>query len=386
MTPMTDQSPAEAGELIMFDSLAKSAQTLFNLAYSPRGRQKLLTAIRARQAALGIDSMVEYEALLRREPGEWARLWPVALASEGAFFRPAAQYEVARDLLLEWSIMAPERTLRVLSLGCGPGFETVSLAIALEETGLRAKNWQVEIYGLDLNPEAVTQAENAVFKAADLDWLTEAQARKWFSPRAGGFHFKTELAAPIRHAAGNAYEIEAWPFADLASGFDLIFCRELSFEAPPRAARQLARILRQALAPTGFIFTAPGEFLPDNSGELILEERSGITYYRRGVTRFKANRHHQPKKKKNAQEKPEPLVEAARPLLPVREQQLLAAAENELAAGRPDEARDLAGEVMLGALDRYQPAPEAWALIARIEEVLERPDTATAAAEAAGAA
>lgn len=381
MNPMTEQSPAEAGELILFEPLAQAAQNLFGAAHSPRGRRKLLAAVQARRERLGMESIAEYSALLHREPGEWARLWPLALAAEGAFFRPAAQYEVARDLLSEWAIMAPERSLRVLSLGCGPGFESLSLAIALEETGLRAKNWQVELYALDLNPEAVARAENAVFSAEDLDWLTEAQARKWFSPRAGGFHFKTELAAPLRHEVGNAYEIESWPFAELAGGFELIFCRELTFEAPPASARQLARILRQALAPSGFIFTAPGEFLPDSSGELILEERSGVTYYRRGQTRFKANRHHQPRKQKSARAEPPP----ARPPLPVRERQLLAAAENELAAGRPEEARDLVGEVMLGALDRNQAAPEAWALIARIEEALGRPDTAKAAAAAAEA-
>lgn len=384
MTLMTDQSPAEVGELILFEPLAKSAQTLFGAAYTPRGRQKLLTAIQARRERLGVESMAEYGNILRRDPAEWARLWPLALAAEGAFFRPAAQFEVARDLLSEWAIMAPERTLRVLSLGCGPGFESFSLVIALEESGLRAKNWQVEIYALDLNPEAVSRAEKAVFSASDLDWLTETQARKWFSPRAGGFHFKTGLAAPIRHEIGNAYELESWPFADLAGSFDLIFCRELISEAPPTSARQLAHILQQALASSGFIFTAPGEFLPDSSGELILEERSGVTYYRRGVTRFKANRHHQPKRRRPGPDRPDPAPMSDRPPLPIREQQLLAAAENELAAGCPEAARDLAGEVMLGALDRNLPAPEAWALMARIEEALGRPDTAKAAAEAAG--
>lgn len=377
-----DQSPAEAGELISFDPLANLAQSLFGVAYTPRGRQKLLEAVLARQARLRLKTLAEYGGLLRRAPEEWARLWPAALAAEGAFFRPAAQYEVARDLMSEWAIMAPERTLRVLSLGSGPGFETVSLAIMLEETGLRAKNWQVEIYGLDLNPDAVTQAENAVFTASDLEWLSEAQARKWFSPRAGGFHFKTELAVPTRLEAGNAYQIENWPFAGLAGTFNLIFCREMTFEAPPQAARQLAHILRQALAPSGFIFTAPGEFLPDSSGELVLEERSGVTYYRRGVTRFKANRRPQPQKKETGASQAANVAEP-RPPLPAREQQLLAAAENALAAGRPESARDLVNETMLSALDQNLSSPMAWALIARIEEALGRPDTAQAAADAA---
>jgi len=210
------QRTAAADELIFFEPLAKAAQTRFGLAGTPESSRRLLTAMKKRQERLGLSSLSEYGALLRREPGEWSRLWPLALSGSGAFLRPAAQFEVARELLLEWAIMAPERTLRVLSLGCGPGFETTSLAITLDETGLKSKNWQVDIYGLDLNPEAALQAENAVFSSADLDWLTEAQRKKWFSPRAGGFHFKGHLAPPIHLAVGSAYEPETWPWPELA--------------------------------------------------------------------------------------------------------------------------------------------------------------------------
>jgi len=390
VTLMTnDFRPEEAGDDIFFDPLAKSAQTLFGLAYTPGARRKLHRAMAARRDRLGLETFSDYAALLRRDAGEWQHIWPLALAHEGAFFRPAAQFEVARDLLTEWSIMAPERTLRVLSLGCGPGYETCSLAMMLEETGLRAKNWQVDVYGLDLDEEAVSRAENAVFDEADLDWLTTAQRKKWFTPRAGGFHFKTALAPPLHLAAGNIYEPESWPFSELAGTFDLIFARELTYEAPPKAPRSLARILRQALAPTGFIFTAPGEFLPDNSGDLHLEERSGVTYYRRGIRRVKVNRHHQTKKQKSGRE----TVDAGQPggfiaaavSLPQRERSLLAAAEKELADGRPETARVLANEAMLSALDDNRPSLAAWGLIVRIEEALGRSDMAGAVDEVVAA-
>ncbi len=379
--PNPELTPAASDDAAFFEPLAQSAQTLFGVAHTPAGRQKLLAAMRNRQARLGLATFAEYGALLRREPGEWANLWPRALAGGGAFFRPAAQFEVARELILEWSVMAPERTLRVLSLGCGPGFETTSLAVTLEEAGLRGKNWQVELHGLDLNPEAVAAAENALFTAADLDWLADGPRKKWFTPRAGAFHFKTHLAPPIHLAVANAYEPESWPCHHLAGAFDLIFCRELTFEAPPRAPRQLARILRQTLAPSGFIFTAPGEFLPDSSGDLHLEERGGVTYYRRGTAQVKVNRHHQTRKERSGRTGSAPPPADIPDPLPPRESQLLAAAEDELAAGRPDAARALVGEALLGALDRGRPAPEAWALIARIETALGRPESARAAEE-----
>ncbi|MDR0882597.1 MAG: hypothetical protein LBP55_08645 [Candidatus Adiutrix sp.] len=374
LTQPPDSSPASA--------LLEAARTNFGVAYTPRSRQKFLAAVRDRQSQLGLTSLSEYSALLRCQPGEWSRLWPLALTAEGAFFRPFTLFEVMHELLLEWSVMAQERCLRVLSLGCGPGFETVSLAITLEETGLRAKNWQVELYGLDLNPEAVTRAEQAVFAAADLDWLPKGYSQKWFTPRAAGFHFKTSLAPPTRLAAGNAFEPETWPFHHLSGAFDFIFCRELTWEAPPSALTQLAGILSRALAPSGFILTAPGEFLPDGPADLRLEERAGLTYYRRGLNRIKANRHHLTKKEKAGRPARDSFTAPLPGPLRADEAQLLAEAERQLAGDQPEAARDLAGEVMLRALDRRRPAPEAWALLARIEEALGRPASARATAEA----
>jgi hypothetical protein len=140
--------------------------------------------------------------------------------------------------------------------------------------------------------------------------------------------------------------------------------------------------LGRALAPSGFILTAPGEFLPDSPADLRLEERAGLTYYRRGVNRIKANRHHQTKKEKAGRAAPDNFSAPALGPLKVDETGLLAEAERQLAEGQAEAARDLAAEVMLRALDRHRPTPEAWDLLARIEEALGRPASAIATAEA----
>lgn len=384
MPTMNEFSSDDSGDQIIFEPLVKLAQATLRGAYTPWGRQKLRQAMLTRSEKLGLASFSDYAAYLRQKPEEWKNIWPLALAFEGSFYRPAAQFEVARDLLSEWAPMAPDRTLKVLSLGSGPGYEVFSLAMMLEETGLRAKNWQVDIYGLDINPEAVRLSESAVFNEDDLHWLTPLQRKKWFTPRGGGFYFKTHLAPGIEVAVGNVYEPETWPFAELQGSFDLIFARGLLADAPPEAPLDLARIISQALAPTGFIFTAPGEFLPDGSGELHLEERSGVTYYRRGVRRIKANRRLS-KKEKAGQGEAEIRADR-RPIgagveIPPRERSLIEAAEKELGEGKLEAARDLANEVVISALDDNRPSPAAWAILGRIEEALGRKDTARVIAE-----
>ena len=240
----------------------------------------------------------------------------------------------------------------------------------MEEAGFRHKNWQVEICGLDLNPEAAARARAGFFRLEEVSGLTPGRRRKWFEPRAGGLVFKAALAPPVTLAEGNAYEPETWPWA---GPFDLIFCRGLTFEAPPEAPGRLAEILLAALAPAGFIFTAPGEFLPDVSGNLLLEERAGVTWYRRGLGRAKANRFHQPRrmKKEAGEAGPAPPEGPADSALKPAEFKL-AEAERLLASGRPDEARDLAGEALLAFMAQGRPAWAAWDFMARWEAALGR--------------
>jgi chemotaxis methyl-accepting protein methylase len=352
--------PAEASA---FAVLAAEARGRFGAAFTPRGQGRLLAAVRARQARLGLAHLAAYGDALRADPGEWNNLWPLALFDGGAFFQPAPQFEVAGAVLREWAVGAPERTLRVLSLGCG-AFETVSLAVLLEEAGFRHKNWQVEICGLDLNPEAAARAEAGFFSPEEAAGLTPGRRQKWFAVRAGGLVFKAALAPPVALAAGNAYEPETWPWA--ADSFDLIFCRGLTFEAPPEAPGRLAEIILSALTPAGFVFTAPGEFLPDVAGDFFLEERAGVTWYRRGSRRVKANRFHQPRRVKKEAEPAGPVLPDGPEVLPDGpEEAALLEAERLLASGRPDEARELAGEVILAAMNQGRPARAAWAFMDR---------------------
>ena len=370
-----------SNEKLFFTHLIHKVQDDFGVGHSPEGQVRLVEAVKARQAWLGLPSLVAYEGLLAHSQEEWGRLWANYLDTDGVLLRPNAQLEVAADLLSEWSILAPERTLRVLSLGCGPGFETTSLAIMLEKTTLTAKNWQVDIHGLDLNPMAIIRAEEALFTPVDLQWLPEHLAKRWFAPRLGKFRFKTELATTIHLAVGNALDPTSWPWP---GPFDMIFCRGLFFDSP--SPTQLTSVLTQVLAPTGFIFTAPGEFLPLTTHDLHLEERNGVTYYRRGAQPGKANQHHKTKRQASGR-RPSPLPNTSpslAPLLP-REVHLLEAAENELQLKHYEKAWELVSEVLLSAMDQYRPAPEAWKFIARFEEALNRPETAQAAWQASQA-
>ncbi len=353
-------------DTVLAEELISCAQTRFGLAWSPRVRRQLLEALDCQRQKSSL-SWAGYAAALASDDGLWARLWPQALAHEGSFLRPYTQFEVLEERLDRWAVMACQRRLRVLSAGCGPGFEPFSLAMALESCGLRAKNWEVDIYGVDINPQAISQAQTALFSSEDLDYLPEGARRKWFTARAGGFHFRLDLAPSFHWAQGNVYEPETWPWP--LEPFDLIFCRGLASDAPPDRLSLLAQLLAQLLSDSGFIFTAPGEFLPLEAKGLFLEECRGVPYYHRSAEKLKVKR--RPRRKGGRAELDLENERALTPLT-IRDKALLEAAEADLQAGRLEKCRDFLDELMLSLMERGRSAPEAWALLARLEEALGR--------------
>ena len=353
---------------IFFEPLWQKALSLYSVAASPRSKKMLYQAFLSRQKSLGLANFSDYAAFLRRHQEEWREIWPLALPSAEKLFYPPHQFDIAREVINEWAALASDRRLNILSLGTGGGFEAVSLAIMVEESGLRAKGWQVEIYALDLNGRAIENARRGLFSDDDLGWLSETQKRKWFSPQAGAWAFKSHLAAPITYYEGNAFEPESWPFQELSGQFQVIFCRGLSWEAPERAYKKMAPILRESLAETGFIFLAPGELLPDSTGELYLEERFGLLWYRRGQRRVKINKGHVSKKERAGKTVAKGLSVTRVLPLGLREAHLLKLAQEKLAENLSDEARDLINEVLAASLGAEHLGLLAWPTLALIEK------------------
>ncbi len=376
---------------LLVNTLIHTAQSLFSLAGTEQGKQALQEAALSRMNQLFMPTLADYIALLRQEATEWNKLVALSLKTEGNLSRPRAQFEVAAEVITEWSVFASERSLRVLSLGCGPGFETCSLAMMLDEVGLVAKNWQVEIFGLDVNSAAISKAEEMLFSADDLEFLSPEETRKWFFPRGGGFHFKTNLAPSINLAQANAFARDSWPLEFTETPFDLIFCRGLTCDTPPDGARKLAQILKESAAETAFLFLDPTEFLPGLSEVFTLEERRGVTYYRQGVRKMKTNKLHQTRRQKRETEQSSAFALQENQLqaspqassLERREEALLASAAESLSEGSLQKARDFAVEASLGALEYNRACPEAWQIIAEIERAMGRTELAQAISEAA---
>ncbi|MDR1677030.1 MAG: methyltransferase domain-containing protein, partial [Deltaproteobacteria bacterium] len=275
--------------------LIHQAGLFFWRAGSPRGQRKLLESADERKQKLSVTS-AEYLTVLRRVPTEWDELWNLVGSDKGDnFFRFPTQFDLLNALLAEKAVTASDRTLKVLSAGCGQGYEPYSLALTLATSGLPAKGWNMSIKAFDLSNKLINRAKAGNFTLEDLRWLDPAVARRWFTLRAAGWHFRTELGPPLDFIKLNLADIDSNLKAEMQGTYDVIFCRGLSFDCPDHLVQSLARTITSLLAPWGLLFTAPGEIWLEMN-DLTTEVRDGVVYGRKNGPKgkYKANVFHVP--------------------------------------------------------------------------------------------
>ncbi|MDR2302211.1 MAG: methyltransferase domain-containing protein [Deltaproteobacteria bacterium] len=374
--------------------LIRQAGLFFWRGASPRGREKILGASRARRTKLG-QTAAEYLVTLRRNPGEWDEIWDLVDSDrEDSFFRFPAQFDLLAELLAERAVLATDRESRFLSAGCGPGFEAYSLSMFLRGQRLAGKGWDLSIDAFDLSEKLISRARLGNFKAGDLEWLRPEAAKRWFALRAAGWHFKEELGVKVEFFTHNPAEGEGEKRSKFLGAYDVIFCRGMSFDCPDHRVKHLAREMAAMLAPGGLLFTAPGEIWPEVAG-LALEERDGVIYGR--------NVGFEQKAKKNvffrgAKKKSRPKADGLSKAGGVSEvgglgkadglgpgglkahpgRESLISRYHETIGVNPDAAREVVLEILALDQQRLLVDPEILGLMAEVERVLGREESAAA--------
>jgi chemotaxis methyl-accepting protein methylase len=337
------------------------AQALFGRPARPSSQARFLAAAGKRRQRLNL-SLAQYRNLLDKNPDEWLEIWNLwAQSQDEGFFRHSAQLDALGRIILEWAPFAPTRCLRILSLGAGAGYEARSLAMTMINVGLRAKGWELFIHGLELVPALVATAQAGCYSRESLLPLPLELTKRFFRPRAGGWRFRDQLAN-FRFEARNPLRLVEPP-ADF-SGADVIVARGLTWDTPDAEIPGLVSRVRPLFKEECVLLTAPGEFWP-GLADFSLEEREGVTYYRRAASRGSP-------KAKPARRSPEARAPLAESQLEPSIQSLRWAAEEKL-QDDPEAARELAVELIHEeALEGYLRA-ESLSLVAQAEEALGRP-------------
>jgi PAS domain S-box-containing protein len=216
----------------------------------------LLRRIKRRLAACAKadGSVEEYMTCLRNDPVELDRLVQDVLINVTEFFRDPLVFkqletEVIPRLIREKAAGQP---IRVWVVGCSTGQEAYSLAILFHEALARAgSDTLVQIFASDLDPEAVAQARDGVYR--ETKGLSAEQLDHYFKREDDVWRVTPTLRGMVTFTVQDV--LSDPPFSRL----DLLSCRNVMIYLKPEAQARLIGLFHYALVPGGILLLGMAE-------------------------------------------------------------------------------------------------------------------------------
>jgi len=171
-----------------------------------------------------VQSADQYIRFLREHPYELDLLFQELLIGVTNFFRdPEAFAFLANTALPELLTAHPEnQPFRVWVPGCSTGEEAYSLAIILREGLERVqKNFSVQTFATDLNPQAIEKARSGLYLGGIAMDVSPERLHRFFNTEDSSYRIKKEIREQVIFAEQNI--LADPPFTKL----ELFSCRNL---------------------------------------------------------------------------------------------------------------------------------------------------------------
>lgn len=269
--------------------LRELIRTEFGIVLKGDRRLTLHTKISHRLGILGIRNYSEYYRyiLADRSGDELNRLASHVTNNETYFFREKNQLELFAELLHDIrreKQRAGKRDLRVLSVAASTGEEAYSLNILIQESGLYAWDWDVQVVGIDIDRNALRDAERARYGKHSFRSVSDEGPvlEKYFTAESGSYVLRMGARKGVVFRHGNLLKPEA--FTGL-SQCDVIFCRNVLIYMSDEAIGCIVKNLYDTLSDSGFLFIGSSESLIQKTNLFWPEHRNGIIIYRKDVAK-----------------------------------------------------------------------------------------------------
>ena len=272
----------------LFAILSALVEERFGLHYGNEDLEIFSDKIAMRVSEAGFESALDYYYFLRYDPGATAELADLAdalVVGETYFFRELDPLRAAISHVAAPAIAA-RGVARIWSAGCATGEEPLSIAMVLEEAGLRA---QAQLVATDLSTRALAKArEGGGYGPRAMRLLGPEAAGNGIGERLSAIARKSlvlsgtrvdahpELRAAIDYRQVNLLEEAA--VAALGT-FDLILCRNVLIYFADLNVKRIVSALAKALAPGGRLLIGASESLLRFGTVMRCEERGGVFLY-----------------------------------------------------------------------------------------------------------
>lgn len=235
-----------------------------------------------RATRFGFVDYQEYFRLLSHDEDEFKELMNLVTINETSFFRFPAQFEAFRDqvipeILSDRSRVA--RNFRVWSAGCSTGEEPYTIAMTLLDAGLDRLGDKPEVVGTDVSTQALERATRGVYPARAINNLEQSVVQRFFEPVKGGHRPIRRVRDLCTFSFHNLIK-EPYPLA-LMSGWDVIFCRNVTIYFRLDSTRRVVNNFYESLNPGGYLFIGHSETLTTISDRFEPVEINGVFLYRK---------------------------------------------------------------------------------------------------------
>ena len=214
-------------------------------------------------------SLVEYAAMLERDPAELARLIDAILIKTTSMFRGAAAFAALRERVLPGLLArrAAEGALsfRAWVVGCSTGEEAYSLAMCLLEARDRvAPRLAIEVLASDVDARALDAAASGVVSTIQVARVPEELSLRWVQRDGGRHRFTEELRSHLVFARHDVLDpASRAPRCAVFASFDLVSCRNVLIHLQRGPQVEVVGRLVQACEAGSVLFLGSAETLSE---------------------------------------------------------------------------------------------------------------------------
>jgi len=201
------------------------------------------------------NTLTDYAAALRQDPGELQLLYADLLINVTSFFRNPDVFEKLKNTIIPHVLEnIDERTLRVWVPACATGQEPYSWAMILFEClETIALDRSFQIFATDLSDAALNKGRIGFYTKSQMADVTPERVKRFFVEEPTGYRIIKKLRETIIFARQNA--LSDPPF----SRMDFISCRNLMIYMPPASQEKALTAFHYALRPDRFLLLGLSE-------------------------------------------------------------------------------------------------------------------------------
>lgn len=249
-----------------FEKLGAMIYRMAGIKMPPAKKTMVQARLKKRLRALEMASFSDYVHYVFSKEGletEIVHILDVISTNKTDFFREPVHFSYLSERVLpDFDQQSDSRAFKIWSAGCSSGEEVYTLAMVLNEFGLKKPGFEFSILGTDISTVILSMASNAVFsesrvKPAVPDWLIRRYFMKSKDPAKKVFRVIPELRQKARFSRVNFMD-DSYPVSEK---FDAIFCRNVLIYFDRETQEKVVQKLSNYLKPGGYFFHGHSESL-----------------------------------------------------------------------------------------------------------------------------